>query len=82
MAENHYIMWNGNTSADVKTRYESAGVLAHYVAGTYQFGVENTGRLFIVNNGNTVYGVSAGPSGNFLAINIGGVVYKLDLHTF
>ena len=81
IAPEKYMIWDGVGEA-IKTRYEAVGRLAHYVSGVYQFGIENTGRLFIVNNGNTVYGGSAGPSGNFLAINIGGVVYKIGLDTF
>lgn len=76
-----YFIWDGTGEA-IKTRYEAAGVLAHYVSGVYQFGVENTGRLFIVDNGNTVYNTAGGSSGDYLAINIGGVVRKIDLLDF
>lgn len=76
------VYWDGNVGANIKQLYDVAGVWKHFVAGVYQFGVENTGRLFIVNNANTVYAISGAASGNFLAINIGGVVYKITLNTF
>ncbi len=79
---NQYMVWDANIGSNIKQRYESAGAWRHYVAGANVFGIENSGRLFIAANGSTVYTMSAGASGQFLAMNIGGTVYKIALDNF
>jgi hypothetical protein len=76
-----YMIWDGGGGA-ILQRYEAVGAWKHFVSGTYQFGLENTGRLFIVSNANTDYAAAGAASGRFLAINIGGTVYKLNLLNF
>jgi hypothetical protein len=73
--------WDGVPGA-ILQQYDPAGEWQHWVSGVKQFGLENTGRLFVVSNANTFYPAAAGPSGNFLAIRVGGIVYKLQLFTF
>jgi hypothetical protein len=76
-----YIIWDGG-GGQIQTRYENVGRIAHYVSGVYQFGVENTGRLFIVNNANTVVATAFVASGNSLVINIGGVLGKIQIGNY
>lgn len=76
-----YMIWDGGGGA-ILQRYEAVGAWKHFVTGVYQFGIENTGRLFIVNNANTVVATAFVVSGNSLVINIGGALYKIQLGNY
>lgn len=75
------IVWDG-AAEQILQAYDPIGIWNHEVSGVVTFGLENTGRVYIVANGNTLYNMSSGPSGDYLAINIGGTVYKIALDNF
>ncbi len=78
---NQLMIWDGTAEA-IHQVYDTAGEWQHYVSGVKNFGLENTGRIFIVSNANTDYGAAGAASGRFLAINLGGAVYKIALLNF
>ena len=79
--DGHYFIWDGLAGA-IQQKYDTVGEWQHFVSGTKNFGLENTGRIFIVSNANTDYAAAGAASGRFLAINLGGTVYKLNLLNF
>lgn len=81
IGEGQAFLWDG-VPGNILQQYDPTGEWQHWVTGIKQFGLENTGRIFIVNNANTVYAAAGAASGNFLAIRVGGLVYKLNLLNF
>lgn len=79
--DGQYVTWDGLAGA-IQQKYDTVGEWQHFVSGTKNFGLENTGRIFIISNGNTDYGAAGVASGRFLAINLGGTVYKINLLNF
>lgn len=79
--DGQYVVWDGLAEA-IQQKYDTVGEWQHFVSGTKNFGLENTGRIYIISNGNTDYAAAGAASGRFLAINLGGTVYKIALLNF
>lgn len=79
--DGQYMIWDGLAGA-IQQKYDTVGEWQHFVSGTKNFGLENTGRIYIISNVNTDYAAAGAASGRFLAINLGGTVYKIELLNF
>lgn len=79
--DGQYMIWDGLAGA-IQQKYDTVGEWQHFVSGTKNFGLENTGRIYIISNANTDYAAAGAAAGRFLAINLGGTVYKIELLNF
>ncbi len=76
-----YVSWDG-VALQIQQKYDNVGIWQHFVAGVLNFGLENTGRVYIVSNVNTNVATPFVASGQCLVINHGGTIRKIQLGVF
>lgn len=80
-ANGGWFFWDG-IAGNVFQTYDNVGEWQHWVSAVKLFGFENTGRLYNVNNANTVVNTAFVASANKWVVNIGGTLYKIQLGVY